>query len=169
MLCQEWEAAANEASSLGIRVVSPRIGVVLSPAGGALQKMLLPFQIGAGGPIGSGQQYFSWISVDDVVGVILHCMLTDTLKGPVNCTAPNVVTNAEFAKTFGHVLKRPAFLPMPDFAARMAFGEFADECLLASQRCNPDKLAQSGYKYRYPKLEDALRHLLGKEPAQAGA
>jgi hypothetical protein len=162
-LCSDWEAAAKEFEKCGARLVNLRTGVVLSPKGGALQKMLLPFQMGAGGPIGSGQQYFSWIALDDIIGAILHCLVTDSVSGPVNGVAPNPVTNAEYTRALAHVLQRPAFIPMPEFAARMAFGEFADECLLCSQRIVPNKLESSGYKFRYPEIEGALRHQLGKE------
>jgi len=162
-LCSDWESASKEAEKCGARVVNLRIGVVLSPKGGALQKMLLPFQMGAGGPIGTGKQYFSWISMDDVIGAILHCLLTDSIKGPINVVAPNPVTNGEYTHALGHVLQRPAFIPMPAFGARMAFGEFADECLLSSTRVLPKRLEDSGYKFRYPEIEGALRHQLGKE------
>jgi uncharacterized protein (TIGR01777 family) len=166
-LCQEWEATAKEAEQLGVRVVNSRIGVVLSPKGGALQKMLLPFQMGGGGIIGDGKQYFSWIALDDVIGAILHCLQTDSVKGPVNLVSPNTVTNQEFTHTFGRVIQRPTIIPMPAFGARLAFGEFADECLLASSRVVPEKLIQSSYSFRYPDLEGALRHVLGKQPATA--
>jgi uncharacterized protein (TIGR01777 family) len=161
-LCREWESGLESVQAHGVRVITLRIGVVLSPAGGALHKMLIPFKMGAGGPIGSGEQYFSWISMDDVLGTILHCLSTESLSGAVNCVAPNPVTNAQYASTLGKVLDRPAIVPMPAFAARMAFGEFADECLLASTRVAPTKLADSGYQFFYPKLDSAIRHALGK-------
>ncbi len=159
---QEWEAAAAPAVQKGIRVVNLRIGVVLSPTGGALQKMLLPFKMGAGGVTGHGKQYWSWISLDDVIAAIYHCIVTDSLQGPVNAAAPDPVTNKEFTTVLGRVLSRPTLLPMPAFAARMALGEMAESLLLASTRVVPAKLEQSGYKFRHPELEEALRHLLGK-------
>ena len=160
--CRDWEAAAQPASEKGIRVVNLRLGVVLSPGGGALAKMLLPFRLGVGGKIGSGRQYMSWIEIDDVVGVIHYALTTDELRGPVNAVAPNPVTNREFTKTLGRVLSRPTIFPMPAFAARMAFGEMADQLLLSSTRVKPARLQNSGYYFRQPRLEDALRHLLGK-------
>jgi len=161
-VCQQWEAAAQPARQKGIRVVHLRIGMVLSPAGGALAQMLLPFKLGVGGKIGSGKQYWSWVSVDDVVGVIQHTLMTESLHGPVNTVAPNPVTNLEFTKTLGRVLRRPTIFPMPAFAARLALGEMADELLLSSARLEPAQLVASGYKFHHPQLEGALRHLLGK-------
>ncbi len=160
--CLAWEAAAQPASGKGVRVVNLRLGVVLSPGGGALAKMLFPFRLGVGGKIGSGRQYMSWIGIDDVVGVIHYALTTDELRGPINAVAPNPVTNREFTKTMGRVLSRPTIFPMPAFAARMAFGEMADELLLASTRVKPARLQNSGYYFRHPQLEGALRHLLGK-------
>jgi uncharacterized protein (TIGR01777 family) len=159
-VCQQWEAATAPAASAGIRVVQLRIGVVLSVAGGALQKMLLPFRLGAGGRVGSGRQYWSWISIDDLVGVILHVLTSESLSGPVNAVAPQAVTNLEFTKTLGRVLKRPTIFPMPAFVARMALGRMANDLLLASARVVPQKLNQSGFQYRHPDLESALRDLL---------
>ncbi|MFQ5751981.1 MAG: TIGR01777 family oxidoreductase [bacterium] len=161
-LTREWEAATVAASGHGIRVVNLRFGLVLSPEGGALEKMLFPFKMGAGGLVGSGDQYWSWIAIDDVVGAIHHAIITDGLTGAVNVVAPNPVTNREFTKILGRVLSRPTFFPMPSFAARLAFGEMADALLLASTRVQPAKLQQSGYVFRFPYLEDALRHLLAQ-------
>lgn len=161
-LCQDWEAATKPAAEKGIRVVNLRIGVVLSPAGGALAKMLLPFKMGAGGKIGSGRQYMSWIALDDLVGVVHHALVTGSLSGPVNAVAPEAVTNGQFTKALGRVLSRPTIAPLPAFAARLAFGEMADALLLASTRVAPERLLASGYRFRYPELEGALRHLLGK-------
>lgn len=160
--CRAWEAAAEPAVKKGIRVVNLRIGVVLSPAGGALAKMLTPFKLGAGGKIGSGKQFMSWIALDEVAGVILHALLNEGLRGAVNAVAPNPVTNLEFTKTLGRVLSRPTIFPMPAFAARAAFGEMADDLLLASTRVQPARLLAGGYTFQYPQLEGALRHLLGK-------
>ncbi|MFQ5865180.1 MAG: TIGR01777 family oxidoreductase [bacterium] len=162
-VCQQWETATEPAVKKGIRVVNLRLGLVLSPEGGALGKMLFPFKMGAGGLIGSGQQYWSWIAMDDVVGAIHHAIVTESLKGPVNAVAPNPVSNREFTKTLGRVLSRPTLFPMPAFAARLAFGEMADALLLASARVEPAKLKDSGYEFRQPELENALRHLLGKK------
>jgi len=161
-VCREWEAEAEPAARKGIRVVNIRIGVVLSPAGGALAKMLLPFKMGVGGVIGSGKQYMSWIALDDVVGAIHHALVTDELRGPVNATTPQPVTNREFTKTLGRVLGRPTLFPLPGFAARLALGEMADELLLASARVEPTQLLKTGYPFRFSELEGALRHLLGK-------
>lgn len=161
-VCREWEGAARPAAEKGIRVVHLRIGVVLSPAGGALAQMLTPFKLGLGGRIGSGNQYMSWIAIDDLIGAFHHALITESLRGPVNAVAPRPMTNLEFTKTLGRVLGRPTLFPMPAFAARLAFGEMADELLLASARVEPTKLASSGYRFRAPELEGALRHLLGK-------
>ncbi len=161
-LCVDWEASADAARAAGVRVVNARIGVVLSPRGGALAKMLPPFQMGAGGKIGSGKQYMSWIAIDDVAGAILHCLTNDAIEGPVNLVAPHAVTNDQFTRGLGAVLHRPTIFPVPDFAARLAFGEMADELLLASTRVVPEKLDKGGYKFMYPQIEDALRHVLGR-------
>jgi len=164
-VCQAWEAAAAPAAQRGIRVVYLRFGVVLSAAGGALAKMLTPFRLGVGGVIGSGQQYMSWVALDDVLGAIHHALMTETLHGPVNVVAPQPVTNQEFTKTLGKILGRPTVVPLPAFVARLAFGEMADALLLASTRVVPERLLASGYAFRYPELEGALRHLLGKDAA----
>jgi uncharacterized protein (TIGR01777 family) len=161
-LCRDWEAACQPAAAKGIRVVHLRTGMVLSPAGGALGKMLTPFKMGVGGVIGSGQQFMSWIALDELLAVILFALTHDVLRGPVNATAPNLVTNREFTKTLGRVLGRPTIFPMPAFAARLAFGEMADELLLSSGRVLPAKLQAAGYKFQFPDLEPALRHVLGK-------
>jgi uncharacterized protein (TIGR01777 family) len=127
-VCRDWEAATQPA------VVNTRIGVVLSPQGGALAKMLLPFKLCVGGKIGSGKQYWSWVSLDDLVGIFTHALTTESLRGPVNAVSPNPVTNLEFTKALGGVLGRPTIFPMPAFAARLALGEMADELLLSSAR-----------------------------------
>jgi hypothetical protein len=164
-VCREWEAATEPAVAAGIRVVHLRTGIVLSPAGGALAKMLTPFRMGVAGQMGSGRQYMSWIALDDVIGAIHHAIMNPELHGAVNATAPNPVTNYEFTKTLGRVLRRPTILPMPAFAARLAFGEMADALLLASTRVEPARLLGTGYQFRFPKLEGALRHLLGRVDA----
>lgn len=161
-VCQEWEQATQPASRSGIRVVNLRFGVILSPAGGALAKMLLPFRMGVGGKIGSGRQYMSWISLDDATAAVQHALANDSVHGPVNAVAPRPVTNLEFTKTLGWVLKRPTIFPMPAFAARLAFGEMANELLLGGARVEPSALVKSGYAFRHPNLEGALRFLLGR-------
>jgi len=161
-LCQDWEAATRPASDAGIRVVRLRTGIVLSPTGGALKQMLLPFQLGAGGIIGDGKQYYSWISLDDECGAIIYALETESLSGPVNLTAPHPVTNKEFTKTLGTVLSRPTFIPIPSFGLRAIFGEMADELLISGQNVRPEKLENAGYPFRDLELEPTLRHLLGK-------
>jgi len=161
-VCAAWEAAAAPARAAGIRTVNLRIGVVLSPAGGALGKMLLPFRLGAGGVIGDGRQWMSWITLDDLLDTILHAITDPTFSGPVNAVAPHPVTNEEWTNLLGRILSRPTLAPMPAFAARAAFGQMADELLLASTRVNPSRLLASGYKFRFPDLPEALRHVLGK-------
>jgi hypothetical protein len=161
-VCCEWEAATKPAADAGIRVVNLRFGVVLSGRGGALAKMLTPFRLGAGGIIGDGRQYWSWVALDDAVAAIQFALTNETLNGPVNVVAPNPATNREFTKTLGRVLRRPTLLPMPGFAARLAFGEMADALLLASQRVEPAKLRAAGFQFRFPQLESALRHTLGR-------
>ena len=159
-VCLGWEEAAESVSKAGIRVVNVRFGIVLSKDGGALAKMMTPFKMGMGGKIGSGTQFMSWVAMDDVTGAIYHTLTTDLLKGPVNVTAPNPVTNKEFTNTLGEVLKRPAVVPMPAFAAKLAFGEMANDLLLASTKVAPKMLSDSGYEFQYPELENALRHIL---------
>jgi uncharacterized protein (TIGR01777 family) len=161
-VCRQWESATEPAAGAGIRVVNLRFGVILSADGGALPSLLTPFRLGIGGKLGFGRQFMPWITVDDAVGAIMHALTMDTLGGPVNAVAPQAVTNHEFTKTLGRVLGRPTLLPMPAFAARLAFGQMADELLLASLRVEPEKLLASGYRFRFPELEGALRHLLGK-------
>ena len=160
-VCQEWEGATAAAREKGIRVVNFRIGVVLSPEGGALAKMLTPFKFGLGGRVGSGRQYWSWVARDDVVGAIHHALVSETLSGPVNATAPNTVTNAEFTKALGRVLGRPTIFPLPAAAARLMLGEAADELLLGSARILPKRLQESNFRFRHPELDEALRSMLG--------
>lgn len=161
-VCRDWEAAAEPARKAGIRVVHLRFGVVLAANGGALAKMLLPFKLGLGGVLGSGDQYMSWVTVDDAVGMVAFAIDNDSLEGPVNAVAPNPVTNREYTKTLGKVLSRPTLIPVPAFGARIALGEMADELLLASTRVVPAKLQKAGYSFRFSDLEPALRHLLGE-------
>lgn len=159
-VCRAWEAAAEPAARRGIRLVSLRFGIILSPMGGALAKILPPFRFGLGGRIGSGRQYISWIALDEVLRVILHVLRANSLQGPVNVVAPSPVTNSEFAETLGRVLKRRTLFPMPAFVARLVFGEMAEELLLASTRAAPAKLLHAGYQFLYPSLEGALRNML---------
>ena len=161
-VCREWEAAAEPARRAGIRVVNLRFGIVLSAEEGALGTTLPLFKIGAGGKIGSGRQYWSWVSIDDVMGVILHSLSTENLEGPVNVSTPEPPTNSEYTKTLGNVLNRPTLAPLPAPAAKIVLGEVADELLLASVRMEPAKLRNTGYTYQYPELESAFRHLLGR-------
>lgn len=159
-VCQQWEAAAEPARRRGIRVVNLRIGIVLGRQGGALARVLLPFRLGLGGTIGCGRQYWSWIAVDDLVSAFLHAVVTDSLNGPVNAVSPMPVTNREFTRTLGRVLARPTIFPLPAPVARLLLGEMADALLLASARVRPVRLLESGFQFRYPDLESALRHLL---------
>jgi len=161
-VCREWELASEVASKNGIRVVNLRLGMVLTPAGGALAKMLPPFRFGLGGRLSSGNQYMSWISLEDVVGAIYHAVVTENLSGAVNGVAPHPVTNAEFTTTLGRVLRRPTVFSVPVSALRRTFGEMADALLLASTRAEPAALAASGYRFRHRELEIALRQTLGK-------
>jgi uncharacterized protein (TIGR01777 family) len=155
-LCQQWEAAAQPAVDAGIRVVHLRLGVVLGPGGGALAKMLPLFRLGLGGRIGNGQQWMSWISLHDAVGAMLFALETLPLKGAVNLTAPTPVTNATFTRTLAGKLRRPAFLPAPAIALRLAFGQMADETLLASARVIPKKLLDAGFDFTHRTVEEAL-------------
>jgi uncharacterized protein (TIGR01777 family) len=161
-VCKAWEAAADPAREAGIRVVHTRFGIVLSPKGGALGTTLPIFKLGGGGRIGSGRQWWSWVALDDVVGTIHHALENDSVEGPVNVGSPNPLTNAEYTKVLGKVLNRPTVLPVPAPAIRLVLGGIADALLLASQRMEPAKLKETGYRFRYPDLEPALRHLLGR-------
>ncbi len=159
-VCRDWEANTQAAAQAGIRTVQTRFGLILSRDGGALPKMLPPFRMGVGGNIGNGGQWWSWIHIADVAAGILHVMNNDAVQGPVNFVAPRPVTNSEFTKILAAVLHRPAFLPVPALAARLAFGQMADELLLASQRVEPASLSASGYNFAYPDLRQALEKLL---------
>jgi len=164
--CQEWEAAASAAREAGIRVVHLRIGLVLTPKGGALAKMLPAFRPGLGGRIGDGRAWWSWIALDDLLELIQRALTDESLHGPVNAVSPNPVTNAEFTKTLGKVLRRPTIFPVPRFAVELLFGEMGREALLSSFRVKPVKLIEAGFKFRFPELEPALRHLLQRMPAK---
>lgn len=162
-VCQAWEASTRAASEAGIRVVNGRFGVVLTPQGGALEQMLTPFKMGVGGKIGDGEQYMSWIAMDDLLGAIYEAIYNEQLEGPVNMTAPNPVTNAAFTDTLGKVLRRPTILPVPKLGLKVLLGEeAARELLLEGQRALPKRLEEVDFRFEYPELEGALRHLLGK-------
>ena len=160
-VCREWEAAAAPAAQAGIRVVHLRFGVVLSARGGALARMLGPFRMGMGGPLGSGRQYVSWIAIDDALGAIGHVLSNPVVNGAVNVASPRPVTHREFAQTLGRVLGRPTVLGMPALTLRLMFGEMATEVLLASQRLQAARLLSTGFAFRFPELDAALHHLLG--------
>ena len=160
-LSVEWEQACSAARTAGIRVVNPRFGIVMSPEGGALGKMLPPFRAGLGGALGPGTQYVSWIAIDDAVAAIRHLLMYESLGGPVNVAAPQPVTNEELAKTLGRVLRRPTIAKLPSLVLRIALGEAAD-ALLGSTRMRPDKLVDSGFRFRFPDLEPALRHVIAR-------
>ena len=159
-VCVEWEKATALASEKGIRVVNCRFGIILDADGGALKKMLPPFRMGVGGKIGSGQQWMSWIALDDVVRGIKFALANDSIRGPVNFVVPAPVTNARFTKTLGKVLSRPTLFPIPAFGVRLLFGEMADALLLSSQRVAPTVLQTSNFLFQYSQLEAALRHVL---------
>ena len=167
-VCQAWEDAVTPARDRGIRIVHLRIGIVLTPLGGALAQMLLPFKLGVGGVLGGGNQYMSWIAIDDVLSIVLHALTGDSISGPVNAVAPQAVTNREFTKTLGAVLRRPTWLPTPAFVLRLVLGEMADALLLASTRVDPVVLRTTEFEFAYPKLESALRHVLGRESRGPG-
>ncbi len=161
-VCLEWEGAAEPAAQAGIRVAHLRTGLVLTPAGGALQPMLLPFSLGFGGPLGHGRQWWSFIALDDLLYLIHHILMNDVVRGPVTATSPEPVTNAEFTKILGRVLNRPAVIPAPEFALKLALGEMTGPLLMASARVNPEKALDTGFEFAYPSLEGALRHVLGR-------
>ena len=157
---QQWESATKPALQAGIRVVLLRFGMILSTDGGALAKMLMPFRVGLGGRMAGGGQYISWIVLADVMSAISHALQTTQLQGPVNVSTPYPITNLEFTKTLGRILSRPTLFPMPAFLIKLAFGEMGTELLLASTRMQPSQLLESGFRFQYPHLEAALRHLI---------
>ena len=159
-VCREWEAATRAAADAGIRTAQIRTGLVLSRKGGALEKMLTPFKMGAGGRIGHGRQWMSWIDVQDLVNAVLHIVESDRLHGPVNLVGPKPVKNAEFTQTLASVLHRPAMFPMPAFAVKLAFGEMGETVLLGSQLVEPTRLVDSGFGFRFERLRDSLEHAL---------
>lgn len=163
-VCREWEAATQPAGEAGVRVVLLRLGIVLTPTGGALARMLGAFKAGLGGPMGGGHHWLSWVTLEDVLGAVRHALTHDDLSGPVNVVAPNPVTQAEFARTLAKVLHRPALVHTPAFVLRILLGrEMVDEMLLASTRVRPQRLMESGFTFEYTELETALRALLGRE------
>ena len=161
-VAREWEASTAAAKDAGVRVVLLRTGVVLSPHGGALERLLPPFRLGVGGPLGTGRQWMSWIALDDHLNAMEHALATTGLHGPVNLVSPNPVTNAEFAATLGRVLGRPALIPVPSFALELLYGEMARATILAGQRVLPKALLRSGFKFAHPTLEEALRFELAR-------
>ena len=161
-VCQEWEEAAAAAERWASRVVSARFGMVLSPQGGALAKMLPAFRLGGGGKIGSGEQVMSWISIDDVGRALVHILQTPELEGPVNLVSPGSLPNREFTKSLANTLNRPAMAPLPSILARALFGRMAEEILLSGSRVEPTKLLASGYEFRHPELGSSLSFLLGR-------
>lgn len=165
-VCVEWEAATRPAADAGIRVANVRTGLVLAPHGGLLKRVLVPFRLGAGGRQGSGRQWMSWISLGDEVAAIIHVLGASGLEGPVNLTAPNPVTNAEFAGTLGRVLRRPAVLPTPTLPLKARYGkELVEQLLLGGQRVVPERLLADGYEFHYATLEATLRDLLDRPAA----
>lgn len=161
-VCREWEAATAPAEKAGIRVVKLRFGVILTKDGGIMGSMLRPFKLGLGGKVGAGKQVISWVAMDDVVAAISFILYHQTLRGPINVVAPQPVTNEEFTKTLGRVLSRPTFMAMPAFAARLAFGEMADEMMLSSTRVAGKVLSDAGFKFQYPEIEGAVRAMLAR-------
>jgi uncharacterized protein (TIGR01777 family) len=161
-LCQDWEAEASRARAAGIRTVEVRTGVVFARDGGALKKILPPFKMGVGGPLGNGRQWFPWIHLDDIVGICDFALYNAALNAPVNGTAPECVTNAEFTRQLGKVLHRPAFLPVPELALKLLFGDMA-AVLLASQRVLPKAVLEAGYTFQYPSLTPALENIVNSE------
>jgi hypothetical protein len=159
-VCDAWEMESEKAEEFGARVVMPRIGVVLSKDGGALEKMLTPFKFGVGGRVGSGKQWMSWITLEDLIRIIHFALETEKLRGVVNATAPNPVTNAEFTGTFGKVLHRPAILPVPEFAIKLMFGEMGETLLLQGARVLPERLLENGFEFKFPNLEEAMKSAL---------
>lgn len=167
-LCCEWEQAAHKAGDARIRVVHLRTGLVLHPSGGALARMLFPFKLGLGGKIASGLQYMSWITLEDLIRIILFVVLREEFTGPVNAVSPNPVSNAEFTRILARVLSRPAFFPLPAGIARLVFGEMAEDLLLSSARVMPERLLESSFRFEDEDLESALRKLLAKGVRPAG-
>ena len=161
-LCRDWEDSSSAAKNAGINVIHLRTGIVMSPLGGALAKLLLPAKMGAGGPVGGGKQMQSWISLDDEIYAIHHLMMKEDSEGVYNLTAPNPVSQKQFAKTLGKVLRRPAFAPLPGFVIKMLFGQMGKKLVLEGQDVRPNRLLESGYEFTHSELESCLRSCLGK-------
>lgn len=161
-VCFHWERATKAAEDRGIRVVHLRIGVALTPAGGALERMVTPFNIGLGMILGSGQQYLSWVAIDDVLYAMTHIMETESLSGPVNLTSPNQVRMKEFSNKLAEIMRRPRFFRVPEWLIKTVYGQMGKEVILSGAKVNPKKLLESGFRFRYPLLDDALMHLLGR-------
>ena len=161
-VCKEWEEETAKASDFGARVVSARIGIILSKDGGALAKMITPFSYGVGGVIGSGKQYMSWIGLQDLVKLFVFLINNDGIEGVVNATSPNPITNEEFTKTLGSIVSRPTVLPVPEFGIKLIFGEMGEKLLLEGARVVPEKLQEAGFEFEHPNLEEALRKALDK-------
>ena len=161
-LCSQWEKATYEAKKVGIRVINLRSGIVVTPLGGALVKLLRPAKLGGGGPVGGGRQMQSWISLDDEIFAIHHLMMNDTCVGAYNLTSPNAVSQKQFARILGRVLRRPALLPLPGFVIKILFGEMGQKLVLEGQNVQPKRLQESGFEFTYPNLEMCLRNCLGK-------
>jgi uncharacterized protein (TIGR01777 family) len=157
-VCREWEKATEPAHRAGVRVVNLRFGPILARAGGMLEKMLTPFKMGLGGKLGSGKQYISWVGIEDAIAAIKLALHDESIRGPLNVVSPRPVTNERFTRALGEVLSRPTVMAMPAFAARLAFGEMADEMLLVSQKVMPKKLQTAGFQFEYADLETALQH-----------
>ncbi|MCY3713969.1 MAG: TIGR01777 family oxidoreductase [Gemmatimonadetes bacterium] len=162
---QQWEAATEPARDAGIRVVNLRIGMVLTPDGGALAAMRTPFRLALGGKVGDGRQYMSWVTRDDLVSIIRYALESDVLAGPVNAVSPQPVTNAEFTRTLGQVLRRPTPFAIPAFAVRLLFGQMGSDLLLASARVEPERLREAGFQFEHADLEAALNDLLKEKPS----
>jgi uncharacterized protein len=159
-VCQEWEAASDVLVHAGVRCAHARFGVILAREGGALKAMLPAFRLGVAGPLGNGEQWMSWVHISDVVGALHHILNSPLLHGPINVVAPHPVTNATFTRQLAEALQRPAFIPAPAFLLKVGFGELADSLLLASQRCEPERLRETNYAFQHPTLEEALRSLV---------
>lgn len=159
-LCQQWEAEAQVIAKMGIRTCCLRTGIVLGKGGGALTKMLPPFKMGLGGPIGDGKQWMSWVHLDDIVGMIRFAIDNESIQGAINGTAPKPVINKIFTKTLGKALKRPAFFPMPAFIVKLLFGEMGEELLLAGKKVVPEKMIKAGYEFKYSSLDNALKDIV---------
>ncbi len=168
-VCRAWEEAAAPAAEAGVRVVRMRFGVVLSAHGGALARMLPPFRLGAGGPVGHGRQWVSWITLDDAVAAIRHVLADESLSGPVNAVSPNPVRNRDFVRALGRAVGRPAVIPAPAFALRLVFGRVVDEVLLPSQRAVPRRLEQAGFAFRHASIAEALQAVLSTSTAPGSA